>query len=83
MLLWLASLLTSKKVLGQHPLAGWGPSEGSLHVLPVPVWVFSGHVRLIGDFKLSISVNGSLALCVYPVLPHLSINDGKTNVVVI
>ncbi len=53
----------------------------SLHVLPLPAWVFSGcsgfhpqskdmQVRLTGDSKLpvGVSVNGCLSLCVSPVI---------------
>lgn len=52
---WLALLLHSKKVLGLNHLDG-GLSACSPHAV--------SEVRLTGDSKLSIAVNGFLSVCV-------------------
>ncbi len=66
--------LTAKGFWGTNPLASWGPSVWSLHVLLVPAWVFSMYsgflpqskdmqVRLIGNYKLPVGVNVSVSGC--------------------
>lgn len=63
------------------PLAGWGSSERSLHVLPVLVWVLSASDpnMLIDNSKLAMSVNGNLALCLCPAFCCLSIRGRQSN----
>lgn len=64
-----STVTSQQEGLGLNPLSGCGPSVWSFHVLPICGGTqASSHrsnmqVRLIGNCKLSVGVNGCLSVC--------------------